>query len=76
MTQRELNHEVARATGESLGTISGMGFSLIVTPKRRSRPNRPGSRARQRMRRRLKVRATPTRSVLPPVPVPMPCIAA
>ena len=28
MTQRELNRAVARATGESLGTVSNMGFGM------------------------------------------------
>ena len=30
MTQSELNRAVARATGESLSTISRMGFSIFV----------------------------------------------
>ena len=29
MTQRDLDHEVARATGESLNTIRNFGFSLV-----------------------------------------------
>ncbi len=29
MTQQELHHAVARATGESLGTIAARGFSLV-----------------------------------------------
>jgi len=76
VTQRELNHEIARATGESSATIAALGFGLIEMPTRRSRRGPRGARIGRRMRRRLKVRATPTRSVLPPVTVPMPCIAA
>jgi hypothetical protein len=30
MTQRQLNHAVARATGESLSTICRMGFSALA----------------------------------------------
>lgn len=29
MTQQDLNRQVARATGESLRTITGRGFSLV-----------------------------------------------
>jgi hypothetical protein len=29
MTQRQLDHAVARATGESLATIAHMGFTLV-----------------------------------------------
>jgi len=29
MTQRELNRAVAAATGESLNTVAGLGFSLL-----------------------------------------------
>ncbi|MBA4020720.1 MAG: hypothetical protein C0483_26480 [Pirellula sp.] len=34
MTQAEMEHELARSTGESLSTIRGRGFSLIVMPDR------------------------------------------
>ena len=34
MTQTELDRELARSTGESLSTIRGRGFSLIVMPDR------------------------------------------
>ena len=34
MTQVEMEHELARSTGESLSTIRGRGFSLIVMPDR------------------------------------------
>jgi hypothetical protein len=38
MTQSELNREVARATGESLGTISSLGFvPLTRKPYERDR---------------------------------------
>src|SRR4051812_44558576 len=30
MTQAQLDHSVARATGESLRTIHGLGFSLVA----------------------------------------------
>ena len=30
MTQNELNRAVARATGESRGTIRGLGFTLVT----------------------------------------------
>jgi hypothetical protein len=29
MTQRQLDHAVARATGDSLATIARMGFSIV-----------------------------------------------
>ena len=32
MNQRELNEEIARTTGESMRTISAMGFSLLAGP--------------------------------------------
>ena len=32
MNQRELNRAVSRATGESVGIISRMGFSELVDP--------------------------------------------
>ena len=32
MNQRELERELADVTGESLGTIRGMGFSLVEVP--------------------------------------------
>ncbi len=32
MTQRELERELARATGESLATIRHRGFSLVEPP--------------------------------------------
>lgn len=34
MTQVEMERELARSTGESLSTIRGRGFSLIVMPDR------------------------------------------
>lgn len=33
MTQRELERELARSTGESIGTIRSMGFSLVEPPE-------------------------------------------
>jgi hypothetical protein len=33
MTQRELEQQLARATGESLGTIRQRGFSLMEAPE-------------------------------------------
>jgi hypothetical protein len=39
MTQAELNEEVAKATGESVGTVSARGFSpLWPVPYERERP--------------------------------------
>jgi hypothetical protein len=32
MTQSELERELSRATGESVGTIRSMGFSLMEPP--------------------------------------------
>jgi hypothetical protein len=32
MTQAELEREISRATGESVGTIRSLGFSLIEPP--------------------------------------------
>jgi hypothetical protein len=32
MTQAELNREVSRQTGESVGTIERLGFSLVEPP--------------------------------------------
>ncbi len=32
MTQAELDREISRTTGESVGTIRNLGFSLIETP--------------------------------------------
>ena len=34
MTHVEMEHELARSTGESLSTIRSRGFSLIVMPDR------------------------------------------
>lgn len=34
MTQAEMERELTRSTGESLSTIRGRGFSLIVMPDR------------------------------------------
>ena len=34
MTQRDLDREVARSTGEAKSTIRGRGFSLMVMPER------------------------------------------
>ena len=77
MTQSQLNGEIARITGESSATIAALGFGLVEMPSRKKNPRGPrGARIGRRMRRRLKVRVTPTRSVLPPVTVPTPCIAA
>jgi hypothetical protein len=46
MTQRDLNHAVARATGETVVFVSKVGFSLTVMPRRadwwrRRRTGRP-----------------------------------
>jgi hypothetical protein len=32
MTQAELDRELSRMTGESVGTIRNLGFSLVETP--------------------------------------------
>ena len=32
MSQAELDREVSRATGESLGTIRRLGFSIVPSP--------------------------------------------
>lgn len=32
MTQAELDRELSRKTGESVGTIRNLGFSLVETP--------------------------------------------
>ena len=42
MTQRELDCEVARATGESVATVAGMGFTLLTAgPVERERDREP-----------------------------------
>jgi hypothetical protein len=46
MTQSQLDRAVARATGESVATVRGLGFSLMAAP-------RP---ARRRRRRRYRAR--------------------
>jgi hypothetical protein len=33
MTQRDLDREIARATGENVSTIRNLGFSLIEMPE-------------------------------------------
>ena len=33
MTQRELERELCRATGESIRTVRARGFSLVQTPQ-------------------------------------------
>jgi hypothetical protein len=38
MTQNELNRAVARATGESVSLISGMGFVPLATIRRKREP--------------------------------------
>jgi hypothetical protein len=40
MTQNELDHAVARATGESVSEVRRLGFQLIVPPPR-VRPTNP-----------------------------------
>ena len=55
MTQHELYQEVARVTGESVATISGMGFSVVAMPPPWAmdhRPRRGGFGRRLRHRRR------------------------
>jgi len=34
MTQRDLERQIARATGESMSTIRKLGFNLIEMPER------------------------------------------
>lgn len=57
MTQHELYRQVAEATGESVGAIAAMGFSLLdLSPlpdhRPRVRPRRMGGRGRPRVKRR------------------------
>jgi len=33
MTQAELDREISRSTGESIGTIRNLGFSLVEPPE-------------------------------------------
>ena len=33
MTQRDLDRQVARATGETMSTIRNLGFSLVEAPE-------------------------------------------
>ena len=64
MNQNELDQEVARATGESLDTISAMGFSVLtLTPPWVVVDHRVrlGDLTRQQMRRRLKARENSAR---------------
>jgi len=60
MTQNELNHAVAAATRESVGTINSLGFGLLTLPPtyplaipayRRNHPLRIGPEARKRKRK-------------------------
>ena len=41
MTQRQLNRAVAKATGESIGTINDMGFSIAAPKHVRFDPEPP-----------------------------------
>ena len=62
MDQDELDREVARATGESIETIQGMGFSLLVAPPPLvvvDHRARLGDLTRQKMRQRMKSREAP-----------------
>jgi hypothetical protein len=43
MTQRDIDRAVARATGETVGRVHQMGFTLIVPPQ--PLPRRPAQAA-------------------------------
>jgi hypothetical protein len=47
MTQNQLNREVAHATGESVGFIRSLGFSMVNVPQGYYRPRRTGAQAKQ-----------------------------
>ena len=51
MTQRELNQAVARATGESLGTVSNMGFGMADPMDVNYDPEPPSEEIEDRIRR-------------------------
>ena len=77
MTQNELNREIAHVTGESVETISGMGFSVVTVPTRRAdhRP-RLGGIVRRLMHRRRKVHGKHARMPRPKTaPVKLPVLA-
>jgi hypothetical protein len=51
VNQSQLNQAVARATGESVHTIAGLGFSLLSLPKPARRSRRSRCRCGPRRRR-------------------------
>ena len=59
MNQQEVNQEVARATGESMETVSAMGFSVLSLPPPWMPVDRRvhiGGMFRRRMQRRRQAR--------------------
>jgi len=78
VTQTELNMEVARATGESVETISGMGFSVVTMPPPwvvDHRPRRCGF-GRRLMHRDTKARRKPRKLRSRTTPVRIPTLAS
>jgi len=75
--QRELNMEVARATGESIETIEAMGFSVLTTAPPWvvvDHRARLGDLTRQKTRRRMKAREAPARKPRPAASPVMPTV--
>jgi hypothetical protein len=46
MTQRDIDRAVARATGETVGRVQQMGFTLVVVPPRPQLGRSPAESAR------------------------------
>src|SRR4029077_1475794 len=50
MTQRDIDRAVARATGETVGRVHQMGFTLVVIPPPPLARSRPAGNHRSRVR--------------------------
>jgi hypothetical protein len=64
MTQAQLDRAVARATGESVAFIRGMGFGLLSLP-RPPELTRAANRLRRYRRRRARIVGRPAGRPLP-----------
>lgn len=45
MTQNQIDRQVARKTGESVGFIRRLGFNVVIVPHRSYRPRQGGAQA-------------------------------
>ena len=61
MTQAQLDHAVARATGESLSTIRSHGFSPLFIPQVAYGPSAGTNRQEPQANRHVKLRDQPRR---------------